>query len=154
MKSWHWNSEEKLTCCHWVFILPHFRILIIESSFPGYQLWQISFKKISVSYCTQVSHLKKEKERLFSLPSLPFTSIYVTKVHTQWKLLLREAVTLGKILLSWCSLFLLLVIPRSFKKNLCPLINEYDMRKALAYTLFLLFENAINILDLLFKCLI
>lgn len=44
--------------------------------------------------------LKREKERLFSLPSFPFTPIYVTKIPTQWKLLLREAVTLGKFLLS------------------------------------------------------
>lgn len=63
--------------------------------------------------------------------------MWVTTVHNLWKLLLRELVHWDKYyLVDTASSFCLLLIPRSFKKNLCPLINKGDMKKALVYIIF------------------
>lgn len=61
------------------------------------------------------------KDFLFDFVLPLIIPVYVIIVHTLRELLLRHTVTLGQILLSWCSLFFLFVTYfKKFRESLSP----------------------------------
>lgn len=98
-----------------------------------------AFLKKSILFYNQFQRFKKENfnNDFLTLLSHPVISVWVAIVDTLWKLLLREAVHWDKFyLVDTASSFCLLLIPGSFKKNLCPLINTCDKKTTLVYIIF------------------
>lgn len=118
-------------------------------------LYPTTFQERNFNYCAQLSRIsvmtnKIKEKKVFHIAiksnilkkkilkmtffTLPIISIWMTTVHSLWKLLLRVS-ALGQILIDTASSFCLLLIPGSFKKNLCPLINKGNM-KTVVYIIF------------------